>query len=440
LVGGEEVNVSRRRRVTTVLRDGKWRVVTAAPSAAVVLRPLHDLIYDRISKEDWLLRGSALPESFSNFHCRADEVFVSGDYQSATDNLRVEVAEEILGTILRSCTHVPLSVQRVAFGSLRSLLEVDGGETFVQARGQLMGSYLSFPLLCLQNYLAFKYLVRRDVPVKINGDDIVFRCYPAEFKVWADGLGELGLTLSAGKTMVRRRFFSLNSTYFQARPHRAVKFVPVVRASLFWKPIEDAMSLTGRMNVVAQGFGPQRAFDLRVGLLRRFASKLSCTQRSLTRGLGMDLSEREITAAGFAARGRFYLSFPRESRPPSKACVSGALPRGWVRVPSFFSEKDDPGFGLALARHCWRTATQQLSSDDYWEVVRRGTCKYQTQDLERGRKLLGVRSCTCRLTCACSHAVIPLPLREMRRWWFGGRLPVMPAVPKKRVWAFLGLR
>jgi len=67
---------------------------------------------------------------------------------------------------------------------------------FEQVGGQLMGSLLSFPLLCLQNYIAFRWVFPASVPVKINGDDIVFRSTLDQFDRWSAVVGQLGLRLS----------------------------------------------------------------------------------------------------------------------------------------------------------------------------------------------------------------------------------------------------
>lgn len=95
-----------------------------------------------------------------------------------------------------------------------------------------MGSLLSFPLLCLQNYIAFRFFVSEeecpDDHVRINGDDIVYRAKRHIIERWMGGVASLGLELSSGKTFLDGNFFSLNSTYFWACKGY-VKALPVVR-------------------------------------------------------------------------------------------------------------------------------------------------------------------------------------------------------------------
>jgi len=54
-----------------------------------VLVPLHRTIYNRLSKEKWLLRGEARPGEFSEFVRVEGEKMTSGDYEGATDNLNM---------------------------------------------------------------------------------------------------------------------------------------------------------------------------------------------------------------------------------------------------------------------------------------------------------------------------------------------------------------
>jgi len=205
-------------RVTSVETGGKHRIVSVGDVDMNILRPLHTAIYNRISRFDWLLRGEASVNCFQKFEAREGEVFVSGDYESATDNLNLWVQELILRKILRSATWVPEHVKEAAYDSQELGITGPSGVTCRVRTGQWMGNLLSFPLLCIVNYLAFRYYTgqRPDIPVKINGDDIVFRA-PGEVACrWMSGVVGSGLTLSKGKTLLDHRYFTLNSRLFQA--------------------------------------------------------------------------------------------------------------------------------------------------------------------------------------------------------------------------------
>jgi hypothetical protein len=157
-----------------------------------------------------------------------------------------------------------------------------------QRRGQLMGNLLSFPLLCLQNYAAFKYLIPARVPVKINGDDIVFRSDRESAARWMDGVSSLGLTLSRGKTLVFSSVFSLNSTFFKAYPS-GVGLIPVIRpACLARRPAPD--SLAPAFRSYARGFKGKTKEDVQAVYLRWRGPQLRALGRSLRRDLHLKVS------------------------------------------------------------------------------------------------------------------------------------------------------
>jgi len=105
----------------------------------------------------------------------------------------------------------------MAFQACRPILAFED-RTIEVSTGQMMGSYLSFPFLCLQNYLAFRWSlhcagVKGPVPVIINGDDILFQQPTPEFHLsWRRVVGEVGLVVEETKTSVSREYGSLNST------------------------------------------------------------------------------------------------------------------------------------------------------------------------------------------------------------------------------------
>jgi hypothetical protein len=127
-------------------------------------------------------------------------------------------------------------------------VEIDG-EVFniklddvIQKNGQLMGSILSFPVLCLANlglYLAARLgdevndpklltakkavkdakRLRRLIwaalkSVLINGDDILYRATKKEYERHCQLGGEVGLEMSVGKTYFHERYANINSVSY----------------------------------------------------------------------------------------------------------------------------------------------------------------------------------------------------------------------------------
>jgi hypothetical protein len=336
-LGEEYFEVPNLVKYSVVPTGGKGRGVTIADPWMGVLSPLHSVTYDRISTRPWLLRGEAKPGRFRSFTRKAGEVFVSGDYESATDNLRVEVALAILDVMESNSTRVPSTVWETARRFLHCRVLYPDLSVPMQTEGQLMGNLMCFPLLCIQNYVAFRWVFSDSVPVKINGDDIVFRSSRSDYERWASFVGSVGLTLSRGKTLVSDHFFSLNSSFFWSRPARPPRPVPVTRVSCFGKKFEDWGSLAGSFRSFLKGFGGEARFLGEVFFLRRFRRRILQAGRSVVRGLGIPASERALRAAGLWRRECWYFDSVPDSEdqlPPSPCRLKwGAIPPGWERVP-----------------------------------------------------------------------------------------------------------
>jgi len=237
----------------------------------------------------------------------AGEVFVSGDYESATDNLNTHVQKFILRKVLDRASSVPEGIKELALSSLSMRLSDSSGKIVDQQRGQLMGNLISFPLLCLVNFLAFKFFVRRHVPLRINGDDIVFRASPREAKEWMDGVQKTGLVLSKGKTMVDGRFFSLNSCFFEARRKR-VSVLPFVRSGAFFGKVEEGViSLRDRFRDCFEGFvGTKKKIINRRFLMVNHRFVLA-SRRSVNNGLGIRADSDLLRSSGLYNREICYL-------------------------------------------------------------------------------------------------------------------------------------
>lgn len=379
-------------KISIIETGGKYRTVSAFSRTRSYLTPLHKLIYDRLSRTKWLLRGEATPDKFAEFHQQDGEVFVSGDYESATDNLNRYVSMAILLEMESTSTYTPDSVWRVAHETLRNRFE-DGS---LQQRGQLMGSVLSFPLLCMQNYFAFRYAIpRRGVPVRINGDDIVFRALPEEVENWFRMVGLSGLVVSKGKTLVLRSCFSLNSSFFHAS-RTGCAAIPVLRSTALFGPARSASEISGRLRSVYKGNGVLR--DEATALaLREMRNQVYASRGSVCRRLGAPITEVQARRAGLREREIFYLSLPIEKDLPSQPCVfkQRCVPDGYRRVRTTDPNKvDSPDFFREMVDLAWTapaTAGRVKREDeaDYWKSVGETGWFYNPSSLVRGRRLLG---------------------------------------------------
>ena len=156
---------------------------------------------------------------------RPGNKWLSGDYKAATDNLAIEISYCVANEIA-DCTGMDASYRRLLVDGLVGhdywLGEDENGEDLgyrAQARGQLMGSPVSFPVLCIANAAViwdsvFPNQEWRDVEMIINGDDCLFQCDEAGRLRWQETAADVGLTPSVGKTYFHDRWAVINSALF----------------------------------------------------------------------------------------------------------------------------------------------------------------------------------------------------------------------------------
>jgi len=197
-----------RARYKEVLSAGKVRALTIFDERNDLLGPLHKMIYDHLSSFDWLLVGPPTEGRITSSCTLA--VQTSVDLVAATDNLSLSVASTILDCLLARASRVPGEIKVLASNALPCFVEA-GGQEIQVSHGQMMGSYLSFPLLCLQSYIAALWATRGvEAKILVNGDDTLIssdrpvssECYPP------------GFTLNEVKTIRAKGVAEINSTCF----------------------------------------------------------------------------------------------------------------------------------------------------------------------------------------------------------------------------------
>jgi len=273
--GEDRFELEHKCEAMVVQSAGKPRPLTKYSSEALLLKPLHKSMYDRLSEGSWLLRGDVTACALDKAGFKKGRgALVSGDYKSATDNLPLVVAEAILDVALENAAFVPESVRLSARKLLRPLLVEVGPCQFGRplypigdvVSGQQMGSLLSFPLLCAQNYTAFRWALKSfcpdgfqrflpgDVPVLINGDDILFQVEdPRFFGSWVETVRSVGLEVERSKTSFDDTFGSLNSTLLRWRGCY-LRVVPTVRMGML-RSADYVNSLSSNFRSFVKGLG-----------------------------------------------------------------------------------------------------------------------------------------------------------------------------------------
>jgi hypothetical protein len=212
----------------------KVRVITKGPPlTGFVLKPLQRFLW-RILKshrvfqligkpvDEWIIQdvlGAKLGE---------DEIYLSGDYSAATDNLAPWVSECIVDELTQVCA-LPEMISVLFKRALTEHLFEDPEnrhQPLRQTWGQLMGSVVSFPVLCIANAAFCRWSLElaterkcplRTAPLLINGDDCLFRIPRDGQRIWEEICSFGGLEPSVGKFYCSRNFVQINSTNYIRR-------------------------------------------------------------------------------------------------------------------------------------------------------------------------------------------------------------------------------
>lgn len=221
-----------RIRSVVAKTKGKARVVTLQNSyVKQVLQPLHEGLYDSISRHDWLVRGELREEHLDPLvgDLKDGEYHISGDYSQAT-NLIDRRATLTVVEVLCESDHLTPEEKRVLFESFSNLEHVSCHGTSNFIRGQMMGSYLSFPILCILNramYLVAKnwysrLTERKDEarPARFNGDDCAFNGTREFYDLWRCVTSFFGMVVNHEKTGLSRDVIELNSFTFYTKVRR----------------------------------------------------------------------------------------------------------------------------------------------------------------------------------------------------------------------------
>jgi len=186
-----------------------WKVLKDLNTFKLIGRPIHVQDIERlgIQEEDWIN---------------------SGDYQSSTDNFHSWVSETLLDEVSK-VLKLPDQVTNLALKALtRHIFEDRDGNLIPQARGQLMGSIISFPFLCMANAAISRFALElsegkrlslRECRMLINGDDSLIISKSEEFHdIWLQVSLVCGLESSVGKTYFNRKFCVINSCHYDRVP------------------------------------------------------------------------------------------------------------------------------------------------------------------------------------------------------------------------------
>ena len=211
----------------------KVRVITKGPPLTqYVLKPMQEWMW-RVLKQHPAFRLIGEPVDVSNLAERlkpltGDQAWLSGDYSDATNQLHPDLSCAVWDTICE-ITGVPRALQELGKRVLTDHWIVvsqpkEERALMPQQWGQLMGSIISFPILCIVNAtvcaLAIEHDLSRPVTLDeanmmINGDDCLLAVGPRGYNAWKTYGKMAGLSPSTGKVYYSREFCNINSTTFE---------------------------------------------------------------------------------------------------------------------------------------------------------------------------------------------------------------------------------
>lgn len=159
---------SRKVQAEAVLEPLKCRVITKGDPMLWILKSVQTSLTEHL----WdfpvfeLTHGKPISDFCPSWSAKKGHLFVSGDYSAATDGLHPKVPYLLMREILNHCTFIGASAE--VLPALKALVLQEVGPhlvsypsksrvtPFEQSTGQLMGSLLSFPLLCLANFVTYR--------------------------------------------------------------------------------------------------------------------------------------------------------------------------------------------------------------------------------------------------------------------------------------------
>jgi len=162
---------------------------------------------------------------------QSDYEWFSVDYSAATDGLSWKYSGAIFRYLIGNLPKDQYDLAMRVLGPHNLYYPERDGKTMskvfkgVMKNGQLMGSILSFPILCLANlgvYLKVAQPFQRDWTdeeklrhVLINGDDMLYAAPRFLWEEHARVSGKVGLKMSVGKAYHHKSYANVNSTSVQ---------------------------------------------------------------------------------------------------------------------------------------------------------------------------------------------------------------------------------
>jgi len=201
--------------------------------------------------------------------------WVSGDYSAATDGLSLDVNQSCLTAMLDTFQASPeekevcrkvLGCHEVSYPDNHTEAGNGALDPFLMQNGQLMGSVLSFPVLCVINLTAYwcaleeytgRKFTKEQLPCLVNGDDILFKSNMDFYGVWKKWISKVGFTLSLGKNYISPNFLTVNSESWLHRGGSTFKKLPFLNCGLLLQEASGPCQIPLRMETAERPLIPK---------------------------------------------------------------------------------------------------------------------------------------------------------------------------------------
>jgi len=215
--------------VSMFYQKAMWRHLASREQFKLISEPL---------SVEHLLWLESTAKSFESTHGLTFDRWASGDFKAATDGLSLNATKSCFNASLARAVdwwednwttnqdiiaRLELCLRDTIFGQTIHYPERYKIPSVLQTNGQLMGSILSFPILCAVNFCTYWYSMMEytgnfvdpwTLPVLVNGDDILFRTNQDHYQLWIKALGKVDFALSQGKNYVHNTVLMINSELY----------------------------------------------------------------------------------------------------------------------------------------------------------------------------------------------------------------------------------
>jgi len=364
----EEQNDGGRKAEFLALAESlKARVITKGPPYTnFVLKPLQSVLHAAVKRcPAARLVGATISEEYLCRQVgplREGEEYVSVDYSDATNEIHSWVSETIVETV-GECLNLSEREILLFKNNLTNHLFQDPrqrGRWVTQENGQLMGSIMSFPVLCIANLSICRWaqeLSRRRVlslataAMVINGDDAVLRG-TRSYEYWGKIAPVHGLHPSPGKVYQSRRFLNMNSTLFNV-------VEPWARAPQQPAQVTTRIETSGQVKVNIE--------IVRIEEQQLFLKRVLYVNLGLIEGLKRSETKASVSDVGLPESLGAVARWLVESSPPEsrEIALKAFLDRRWkelsrTSLPWFLPEHIG---GLGIPRPASKLGQKGLKND-----------------------------------------------------------------------------